>query len=373
LKSFQQIDYWLPALLAGALSAVAFVVFGHTPVVRALGLALSVVGVSLTLRRFGILLSVLGGLSLAFSPAFWSQTGGSENPYLTTIALLLVVAGGITLAAAWFGHRPVLGFALGIVVFAALFWAVVGTSRSLRLTTFFTAWLLYLLMDMVLTANPRPDAPPAQEPTSYDRFGALLLLVLGVLNDPLFILICPAMIVAMLLSRARLPRWYWIVVLAIVAFGLRGVAVQYLDSGWWLYPAQQAESLGIRVPFVMADGWREGARWVNLIILIVGQFTVAGLLLGVLGLSRLSRWYPVLGEVTMAAYTPYALFGLVYFGRDSAVLLLPLLMIQIIWMTYAVYTFGQWIQKSAHTVGWVATAAFSLLPLLMLVRIAGGA
>jgi hypothetical protein len=50
-------------------------------------------------------------------------------------------------------------------------------------------------------------------------------------------------------------------------------------------------------------------------------------------------------------------------------------MIQVFWMTYAVYTFGQWLQKSTITPSrnarWLVTAAFTLLPLAMLLRIAG--
>ena len=82
--------------------------------------------------------------------------------------------------------------------------------------------------------------------------------------------------------------------------------------------------------------------------LIIGQFTAVGLALGVLGLARLARWYPPVGVVTMIAFATYAAFGLIYFGADSPVLLLPLLMIQLLWMTYAVYTFGQWLQKSVQ-------------------------
>ena len=94
--------------------------------------------------------------------------------------------------------------------------------------------------------------------------------------------------------------------------------------------------------------WREPQRWIRLIDLIIGQFTAVGLALGVLGLARLSRWHPPVGVVTMIAFGTYATFGLIYYGADSPVLMLPLLMIQLLWMTYAVYTFGQWLQKSAR-------------------------
>lgn len=50
-------------------------------------------------------------------------------------------------------------------------------------------------------------------------------------------------------------------------------------------------------------------------------------------------------------------------------------MIQMLWMTYAVYTFGQWLQKSAsranQNLHWLAAAVFMLLPCVMLLRIAG--
>jgi hypothetical protein len=209
----------------------------------------------------------------------------------------------------------------------------------------------------------------------YHTWGLLLFLTLGILNDALFTLITPAVILGLFLSRAVLPRWHWLVIALLVLFGLREMSLQYLSSTWWTYPAAQAESTGIRVPFMMADGWRDPSRWLVLLNLLSGQFTIIGVLLGILGLARLARWYPPLGVVTMIAYAAYALFGLVYFGRDSAVLLLPLLMIQVMWMTYAVFTFGQWLQKSIPS-SWTlarfaAPLVFTLLPLAMLLRIAG--
>jgi hypothetical protein len=156
--------------------------------------------------------------------------------------------------------------------------------------------------------------------------------------------------------------------------GIRGVIVQYLDTGWWLYPAGQAEALGLRVPYVMADGWRHASRWLYLIDLLRNQFTEIGILLGILGLSRLSRWYPPVGIVTLVAFASYVLFGLVYFGKDSTTLLLPMFMILVVWMTYAIFALGQWIQKTMPpnvATKWLATAVFMLVPLLLFIRIAG--
>lgn len=371
----EALRHWLPALLSGAAAFMAFIVLGHTPLVRALALAATIAGVTLTLRHFGGTLAMIGGLALAFSPAFWSQTGGEDSTTLAMIAVLLLIAG--LAGSAFFGvkRKPSLGMAVGIVVFALLFWSLIGTPRSLRITTLLSAWLIYLLTDAILTANPRPDELPPAPLYPRHLLGILVLLTLGILNDPLFTLLAPAVILTLLVAKTRLPIWYWGAIVIVIVIGVRGVAVSYLDSTWWLYPAEQAENFGIRVPFVMADGWREASRWLYLFGLVIGQFSVIGVLLGVFGLARLSRWYPPLGTVTMVAYAAYAIFGLVYFGRDSVVLLMPLLMIQVIWMTYAVHSFSHWLQKSFATrttaVRWFAPAAFTLLPLIMLFRITG--
>jgi hypothetical protein len=243
------------------------------------------------------------------------------------------------------------------------------------MTTFFSASIIFLLIDALFTANPRLDEslPAALKP--YHIWGLLLLLALGVLNDPLFTLIAPAMILGLIISKTPLSHWYWVAIVVILLIGLRAIAIEYLNSTWWLYPAAQADAKGIRVPYMMADGWREGSRWVVLVNLVIGQFTVFGLLLGVFGLARFARWYPPLGIVTMVAYAAYALFALIYFGKNSAVLLLPLFMIQIIWMTYAVFALSQWLQKSLQSnrvlVRWAAPCIFALLPLMLLFRIAG--
>jgi hypothetical protein len=360
----QLIHAWSPVAVAGLIAAAAFIALGQT----------TIVGITLTLQRFGNVLAITGGLALAFSPAFWSQTGGSDSS-LALVAAALVVAGTAAALTGWFGRKTALGLAVGVVVFAALFSVLVGTPRSLRLTTLLTAWLLYLLIDGLLAANPRPDGPPPAPLKPHHTFGILLLLAVGVFNDPLFTLLTPAIALGLLLARTPLPRWYWLALSLIVIVGLRALALQYvMDSGWWGASAERAQGLGIRGAFVIADGWHTASRWLYLFNLVIGQFTLFGVILGVFGLARLARWYPPLGSVTMVAYAAYALFGLVYFGRDSAVLLLPLLMIQVIWMTYAVHSLGHWLQKSfqaSGAIGWFAPAAFMLLPLLMLLRITG--
>ncbi|MBI1278109.1 MAG: hypothetical protein GC179_08275 [Anaerolineaceae bacterium] len=365
---------WASAMLVGIASLIVFMVLGHTPSMRALGMAACVTAVTLILQRFGTMLAVIGGFALAFSPAFWSQTGGEDTKLVVLVALTLLAALIVTGLFIWIGRVTERGLVAGVVVFAVLFWALVGTPRSLRVTTLLNTWLLYILIDVVMSTNPRPDSPRMPLPGQHHTLGLLVLVLIGVLNDPLFVLLAPALLVGLYLSKVQLPWWYWAIILVVVVIGIRGLTIQYVSDDWWLKSSALLQANGTQVPYFVRDGWREASRWLYLINLVRNQFTDVGILLAILGLARLSRWYPPLGTTTLVAYGSYALFGLIYFGKDSTVLLLPMIVIHVIWMTYAIYALGQWMQNSFVKRGqtaWLATGAFTLLPLLLLARIAG--
>ncbi len=362
------LGYALSALLSGALTLLLYVSVGQTPFVRAFGLALVVGAMTLTLRRMGAWLAVIGGLALAFSPAFWSQRGGPESG-----APIMALVLGATLICALlvrrFGARALLVVEIGLLVSALIFWRDFTYYKSLRITTLCAALVLYMLIDGLLRTNPRPDEAPRAPLDELHMMVLLLLLSVGVINDPLFVLFAPAIALGLMMSRTSLPLWYWALFVFVIGIGVYGFINDPVRARWWT--TAQTDNLG--TSYIVMDAWRNSARWIMLIQLVVSQFTPIGALLGVLGLARLSRWYPPLGLVTMVAYAAYVLFGLVYFGVDSAVLLLPLLMIQVLWMTYAVFTFGAWLQKAFKqpALRWVAPAIFTLLPLAMLLRVAG--
>lgn len=363
---------WFPALLTGVISTILFVLVGQTPVIRALGLSLTVTGITLALQRFGAVLAIIAGLTLTLSPAFWSQTGGDTSPpdLVSWLLLIAISATAITIRMGW---KPAPAFVIGGALFVVLFWVLIGTPRSLRITTAISAWLFYLLIDVLTSTNPHPDDSHSRLVNPSHFWGLLSLLVLGVINEPIFVLLIPAIGLGLAVARPALPRFYWFILAGISIIGLRGFVVQYVDTGWWLFSSQSAEAQGIRVPYIMADGWREASRWIYVTELITGQFSLVGLLLGVVGLTRLSRWYPAVGIVTLVAFAGYALFGLVYFGGDNQVLLLPLLMIQVIWITYAIYTLGEWLKKglprAKHVIAWITSGAFTLMPLALLLRV----
>ena len=349
----QTLQYWSPALLTGGIAWLALLIVGNTPIVRASGLALVIVGVTATMRQMGIVASIGGGLTLAFCPIFWSQTGGGVSDP-ATIIIALMVALIATLIIALISQRLYIGIGLGIAAFVGIFWSQIGTAQSLRLTGFVTAWLLYLLVDMLLLTNPRPEAKPPQSPKPYHTLGILFLFTIGMINDPLLTLLAPAIVLSLFLSYAKLPIWYWAVVLLAIGLGL----VLFIN----IYFIRD-------VPIVNLLGWREALRWIELGRLIISQFSIFGVLLGTVGLARLSRWYPTLGTMTMIAYAAYAFFGLVFEGNFRDVLLLPLLIIQVIWMTYAVNAIGQWVNKTMNrqTTIWthLVSAIYLTLPALL--------
>lgn len=346
----KQIIYWWPAVAVGVTAWLVFSGLGSTPPIRAAGLATAAAGVAMCVRWMGAPMSLFAGIALAFSPVFWSQTGGVESLSLLPVTLALAVAAGGGLLLYRISHRFFWGVAIGAVIFAVLFWSQIAGQGSLRVTTSLMAWLLFLLIDAVLVSNPRVDGPERQALGLRHTAGIPLLLILGVVNDPLFVLALPAVILGLVLTGTRLPLWYWLIAVGIAVLGAYGVAVKYMDSGWWFYSSAQAEMLNVRVPYMMADGWREPSRWLVLFTLVISQFSLLGVVLGVLGLARMARWYPPLGVVSMVLYAAYALFGLLYFGKDAAVLLLPLLMIQVMWMAYAVYAAVHWLQRTIRPV-----------------------
>lgn len=358
--TFQQrqlVRHWFPACLTAAIAWLLMLFIGETPVARATGLALAIFGVTAGMRQMGFVASIAGGLTLALCPVFWSQTGGgSSQP--ATIVIAVGAAGLAMLAASRLLRRSDLGIGAGIAIFLMIFWSQIGTAQSLRLTVLVTAWLLFLLVNMILLTNPRPGLKPPQNPKPWHSTGLLFLFAVGAINDPLVTLLAPALLLALFLSYARLSSWYWLGIIAAIAVGAALLIRAYVLPAPTLLDIWR---------------WREAASWIELGQLVIAQFSILGIVLGVIGLARLSRWYPPLGTVTLIAYAAYIGFGLTYLGSHREVLLIPLFVIQVMWMTYAVNTIGQWVNKSLadDTGRWIhiVSAGYFLLPTMLLVDI----
>jgi hypothetical protein len=324
-----QIRNWLPAVLAASLAWCAFLMLGSTPIVRASGLALTIMGVAMSLRRMGALLAFTGAIALAFSPAFWSQTGGGGSEP-ATIVLAVAAAGGLALIITLLWQKPEYSMTVALIVFALVLWSQVGTDRSLRLSGLVTAWLMFLLINTLLMTNPRQDEAPATSPPAGVVYGLLLLLAVGILNDPVMLFMLPGVALGLFLALPRLPAWVWLALFGLGILGSYQLVVVYGND-------PMVHFLGM--------GWRDGARWLDLLRFVVGQFGLAGVGLALFGLARLARWYPPLGVVTMVGFGSYFFLGLIYEGPYRDLLLLPLMIIQVLWMTYSLFAAAQWLQR----------------------------
>lgn len=356
-KQSERLHYWYPALLAGLTTFAAYLVIGQTPMLRAAALSVVIVGISLSMRRLGAPLAYIAGLILGFSPAYWSQTGGPPSVSAWLVLMFIMTAGGLALLMLWWSERVFISFALGISLFVGFYLVFGITQKSLRLTTILSAWTLYMLVIALRQTNPRPEDPPASALSKPHVYGVLLMMTLGILNDPLFVLFIPAVILGLWLSHARLPVWYWLVLFGLSIFGGWGVIREYVSLDWLTHSAAHMHMTETFAPYIVLDGWREPIRWLYLTNLLASQFTWAGLGLGVFGIARMSRWYPTLGVTLMVAFASYGVFGLVYFGKDAEILLLPLLMIQTIWIVYAIYTMIEWSRRAIRKPSATVTAS----------------
>ncbi len=341
----ERVVYWLPAVLAGIVAMVTFAVVGQTPLLRAAAMSVVIVGVSLSLRRLGSLLAFAGGLILAFCPAYWQQTGGPDTISLWVVLAFLGVGGGLALLILRFSRHLFLSVAVGVSAFVGLYVAVGLTQKSLRLTTILSAWLVYMLIIALRQTNPRPEEPAAIPLSRPHTYGVLLMLTLGVLNEPLFTLFAPGVVLGLWLSHVKLPRWYWLVLLGVLLLGSYRLSTDYIAADWLTMSTGNLNRSVVHLPFIMLDGWREPLQWLWLSGFMMQQFTWAGAVLGAIGIARMSRWYPTLGVTLMVIYASYGSFGLMYFGQDIEILLMPMLIIQVICITYAVYTLLQWLSR----------------------------
>jgi hypothetical protein len=370
------VRFWLPPLIVGCIAWAVFLIIGETPLIRATGLALTISGIALALRRMGAILAIIGSLTLAFSPAFWSQTGGAQSlsPKIIVLAILIAILLGLGIIQ--FLKRPYVALGISLLSFAAIYWTQIDAPRSLRFTGLLTAWLLYLLVETIRVSNPRPDETSDTPVSPQQITGILILLLIGVINDPLFVLLVPAVGMGLWLSHIA-PGWqYWAGLIFVTFVGLAGISSTYISAEYWRTSALMAHDNNLVGTFIVADGWREGIRWTNMIGLVIDQVTVLGAILSVFGLARMTRWYPKLGIVLMIAYAGYFIFGLMYFGNNREILLIPLFTIQIIWLTYAIDTFGQWLMNSPTPrniqLRWLISALYIVLPVYLLLNSATG-
>jgi hypothetical protein len=283
----------------------------------ALAAAISAGLVTLILgRRLGAagLVAALGGLAFAFSPALWSQAVVAEVYALNAafVAGLLWVGLGLL-----HGENHPRNLALGGLL--------LGLSLSHHLTT---VLLLPALALAVLIARPRIGW------RGWALAGGLLI--------------------AGLLVYAYIPlRW------PALNDGRAMSAAEFIA---WVTGRRYGGALQLRAWLSDPERWRIVGR------LILDQYGPPGAVLGLAGLIALAVRNWRAAAVTVTAYAAYAFYGLNYIVPDIGVFLIPMHLIQAVWMAYAVATLLWWAGR--HLPGgraaWLDGAALTGLALIPL-------
>ncbi len=270
--------------------------------------ALAVLVCAEVIRRLetGRLLAVLSALMLAFSPTFWSQAIGAEVYTLNALFVIIILGS---------------------------------------------------LINALYRTDPRFGG---QETMRVHSIWALALAFgLGLTNHLTLVLLLPAALLAMWICHPRLTHREWGI--AAGMFGLGLLVYLYIPLRW---PALHA---GAGMPLDDFIAWVTGRRfggalmweyfsvperWMTIFRLALDQFGVIGLALGLLGLARLARWFPGVGTVSLVAYGAYFAYALVYIIPDIGVFLIPMHIIQVIWIAYAVHAISEWAPKFISWLTW---------------------
>ena len=306
--------------------------------ISAVAATVAVVEIYLTMRRVFHLDRFISGLSaVAFglSPVFWSQA---------------VIAEVYALHSA----------------FAA---AIIGGSL----------WLVTRFHQGVLVDNPSIAASVQADPSRYAARIVIILFALTGLslsNHLTTVLLIPTVALALLIAQPRLTWKQWILAAGVFVAGL--LIYLYIPLRW---PALHDGRLMRWDEFW---GWVTGSRfrgalqlqawltdpgrWQILSRLILDQYGWIGIVISAAGLILMviRQWRPAL--ITLTVFAAHAFYGLNYLVPDISVFLIPMFLIQAIWMGYGIaVTIGWFFRRySIPTEEWVHGALvtiFAILPL----------
>jgi hypothetical protein len=247
---------------------------------------------------------------------------------LATAATLVVY----TLIARLTGRRLIAWIAALAFAMSAVMWSQAIVAEVYALNALIAGAVLALLIDL---------ASPADHSTQSLRSVPILFLLLGLgLSHHLTtLLLLPAVTLAVILVRPRLPIR---VTLTALGLFLLGLAV-------WIYIPLRWPALHNGTPMMLAElvDWITGARFGGALVLsawsdparweIVGRFLLdafgpAGALLAVAGLIGLVIRQRRAALVTFVALATYVFYGLVYFVPDISVFIIPAYLIMAIWI-----------------------------------------
>ncbi len=361
---------WLPAVAVGIVAFAVYLLTLGQYVGRAdtfeFQVTAPVLGVAHpTGYPLYILLGKLTSL-LPFGSTAWRVNLSSAIPAALACA-------GLTLILQRLAGPPLAALAGLALAFSQTFWSQAVEAEVYALNALFVVIILGVLIDALYVTAPRFGGQGEMRVQSV--WALCFAFGLGLTNHLTLALLIPAALAALGMCRPKLTVRQWAVALALFGAGL--LVYLYIPLRWPALHNGATLPLGDFLAWVtgqrfggalMLAYWSQPDRWLTIGRLIADQFGVVGLVLGVIGLARLARWFPEMGVVTMLTYGASFAYALVYIVPDIAVFLIPMHIIQVIWMAYAVHAVGDWVRKLLHGPGrrWVGASVITLAALMPL-------
>jgi hypothetical protein len=275
---------------------------------------------------------------------------------------LVFLAARRTLALA----RPVAALAALGFAFSPTLWSQAVIAEVYALHSAFVAAILGGMLWLLA----RPDALLRQQA----RMVAVLFLLIGLsfANHLTTALLLPALAVTLLLARPHLTWRQWGLAAALLAAGL--LLYAYIPLRWPALHGGQAMRLDEFVGWVTGQRFRgalqlnlwmeDPGRWSIIGRLVTAEYHWIGLGLGVLGLVALviRKWQAAL--ITALIYFAYVFYTVNYLIPDINVYLIPMHLIQALWMAVGVHAVLE--RLPIHHLRAALISGFALLPLALL-------
>ena len=264
-----------------------------------------------------------------------------------------------------------------VALLAALAFAVSPTlwSQAVEAEVYALHALLVALVLWLLLNGIQPSG-------RHHRFWAPALagtLGLGLTHHLTIVLVLPAVALALLMARPRMPARHWLAAGGLFLGGL--MVYLYLPLRW---PALHEGArmtlreflnwvLGSRFKGALVlDAWRtDPLRYQIVGRLILDQWGWVGVALSAAGILALTRqsWRAAL--VTLVLWVPYVMYALSYYVPDLSVFLIPAHLVMAVWMGFGAWAAarlaGRWLRQEGVATS-LAVVCLALLPVSLMVR-----
>ncbi len=263
--------------------------------------------------------------------------------------------------------------------FSPVFWSQAVVAEIYALHNVFVIAIMGLLLWLV--GRPSADTENNdQTDDKDDEIAPRIMLLFGLIglsltNHLTTVLLLPGVALAIYLAKPKLSRRQWLAAAGLLIGGL--LLYIYIPLRW---PALHD---GQSMPFGEFIGWITGSRfsgalqlgamfkgerWAIVYRLLLDQYLWIGIVLGIIGLITLILRNPRAAAVTGLIFVAQGFYGLNYLVPDISVFLIPMYLIQAIWIGYGVSTILQWVGAGIKKPPpyWFQLAiltAFALIPL----------